>query len=477
MSIPHSGIARPAFVLLAGESLRLADGLQPTRESRILLRYGAAHQQISEDGATLKVALEFEDGVIHPLADLVVAPGEPGQKMHEALLDISGYVESPCRLLLTAGAGAANDPRGDWIAIYEMATALLEDIPKVRARAFAAERTRNELAHFTHVYEHLIYHDDKATTPSHVFDGACATIDELVRVADAVHEASPHTDPMHYPEPSELDTKLHDAYHYSHHLLSQKLNAVPPNFADRLRAIGKDREPRILSLCSGAARIEASFAATSGVEAQWTLMDISEPLLRSAAANFPANAKPNLIVGDLNRIRDYGQSYDIVICVSGLHHIVELESVLKFVHDVLAESGEFWSIGEAIGRNGNRLWARDYEVANTFFRELPDRLRQNRISGNVDDNLPDTDFSMSTFEGIRSEDIDSMLSRVFEPVHLYRRNCFLWRIVDLAYADNYDLGNGEDVAWLQQAVTAEIRHFRSGGRPTELHGVYRKPAL
>ncbi len=119
-------------------------------------------------------------------------------------------------------------------------------------------------------------------------------------------------------------------------------------------------------------------------------MDISEPLLRSAAANFPANAKPNLIVGDLNRIRDYGQSYDIVICVSGLHHIVELESVLKFVHDVLAESGEFWSIGEAIGRNGNRLWARDYEVANTFFRELPDRLRQNRISGNVDDNLPDT---------------------------------------------------------------------------------------
>lgn len=477
MPIPHSGVARPAFVLLAGESLRLAEGLQPTRESRVLLRYGAAHQQISEDGATLTVALELEGGAVHPLADLIVPPGEPGQAIHEALLDIGGYSESACRLVVTVGAGPANDPRGDWIAIYEMAVASPEDLPKVRARAFATERTRNELAHFAHVYEHQIYRGDKADTPSPAFDGACRTIDELVSSTLVRHGAAPSNDTMHYPRPCEFDPGLRDAFHYSHQLLAQQLTAVPPNFVERLRSMAKDRKPRILSLCSGAARIEASFATISGVEAQWTLMDISEPLLRSAAANFPSHTAPDLIVGDLNRIREYGQHYEIIMCVSGLHHIVELEKVLQFVRDSLTEDGEFWSIGEAIGRNGNRLWARDYEVANAFFNQLPDRLRRNRASGSVDHDLPDTDFSMSTFEGIRSEEIDAMLSGVLEPVHLYRRNCFLWRIVDLAYADNYDLENQEDVSWIQQAVSAEIRHFRSGGRPTELHGVYRRPAI
>lgn len=476
MAIPHSGIARPAFVLLAGESLRLAEGLQLTRDSRVLVRYGAAHEQISEDGAVLALAIEIE-GEARPVAELVIAPGRAGQRVHEAVLDVGAYADAPCQLLLTVGAGAANDPRGDWVAIYELAVAWPEFLPNVRARAFRTERTRNELAHFAHVYEHDIYRNEKgpeAPPASVEADLHCRSLDDLIEGASVAR--GPGSDLL-YPDPEEVPAQLRDAYHYSHHLLTRQLNADPPNFVERLRAIGKDRTPRILSLCSGAARIEASFATASGVDAHWTLMDLSESLLKSAAANFPSHVKPDLIVGDLNRIRDYGQSYDVILCVSGLHHIVELESVLHFVRDALAEDGEFWSIGEAIGRNGNRLWGRDYAAANAFFQQLPGRLRRNRTSGRVDEDLPDTDFSTSTFEGIRSEDIDPMLLRVLEPVHLYRRNCFLWRIVDLAYAENYDLGRQEDVGWLQRAVTAELMHFRSGGRPSELHGVYRRPAL
>jgi hypothetical protein len=59
-------------------------------------------------------------------------------------------------------------------------------------------------------------------------------------------------------------------------------------------------------------------------------------------------------------------------------------------------------------------------------------------------------------------------------VQVYRRNCFLWRLVDLAYADNYDLANADDIAWIHRAVDAELAHYRAGGHPTELHGVYRK---
>jgi hypothetical protein len=185
---------------------------------------------------------------------------------------------------------------------------------------------------------------------------------------------------------------------------------------------------------------------------------------------------PRLIVGNLNDVRDFGARYDVIMCVSGLHHIVELERVFGFVRAALTDGGEFWSIGEAIGRNGNRLHDRDYDAANRFFAALPERLRRNRHTGQVDDNLPNVDCAEATFEGIRSEDIEPLLGRFLVPVDVYRRNCFLWRLVNLAYSDNYDLSQPDDLAWVKAAVRAEIAHFNAGGRATELHGVFRKPA-
>ena len=189
------------------------------------------------------------------------------------------------------------------------------------------------------------------------------------------------------------------------------------------------------------------------------------------------DVRPKLIVADLNEVEDFGERFDVVMCVSGLHHIIELERVADFIQQVLVDDGEFWSIGEAIGRSGNRLWQEEYAVANAFFRSLPERLRRNRLSREPDSDLPIADYSEATFEGIRSDEIEPLLSHRLEPVQLYRRNCFLWRLVDLAYADNYDLSSNEDVAWLQAAVRSELVHYRAGGRPTELHGVFRKRIL
>jgi SAM-dependent methyltransferase len=231
---------------------------------------------------------------------------------------------------------------------------------------------------------------------------------------------------------------------------------------------------RVLSLCAGAARFEAQFAAAAGAGARWTLLDLSEGLLREAARNFPEGITPTLVAADLNEVADFGERFDVVMCVSGLHHIVELERVVDFVHDVLVDDGEFWSIGEAVGRSGNRLFAGDYRVANAFFRGLPARLRRNRLGGEPDENLPNVDYSDATFEGIRSDEIEPLLAHRLEAVQVYRRNCFLWRLVDLAYADNYDLANADDIAWIHRAVDAELAHYRAGGHPTELHGVYRK---
>ena len=115
------------------------------------------------------------------------------------------------------------------------------------------------------------------------------------------------------------------------------------------------------------------------------------------------------------------------------------------------------------------------EAANASMRALPVRLRRNRYSGKVDDTLPDVDYSIGTFEGIRSQDITPLLFDHLDPVHLFRRNCFLWRLVDQTYNSNYDMQAEEDIACLQALVRAELAHFEGGGRPTELHAVFRKP--
>jgi SAM-dependent methyltransferase len=473
MQIVHSGLARPALVLLAGESATLTDGLRLEAGSQLLLRFGAALADLSADGATLGLDL-VSTTASHPVAEFSVIPGPGLHVVRDVVIALGAWAGGPWRIRLRVGPGAAHDPRGDWIAIYELVVAQAENLSLVAARAFQSERTRNELAHFASVYDHEMFHGNQPTTPHADKSAHCRPLQDLVGQWAGTTVVNDRDETSYFPAPIDLAPELRDPYHYAHYLLDDALRSKAPNFHQRLGAMAAARPLRILSLCSGAARIEAGMAAVAGSAAHWTLMDLSESLLQSAAMNFPDGIVPDLIAGNLNEIRNFGERFDVIMCVSGLHHIVELERVVDFIRDALVDDGEFWSIGEAIGRNGNRLWGSDLEVANGCFHELPARLRRNRYSGIIDESLPDDDYASGTFEGIRSQDIVPLLMDRFESVHLYRRNCFLWRLVNQAYSDNYDMENPVDIAHLHSIVSAEIAHFRGGGRPTEMHAVFRK---
>lgn len=478
--VPHARIERPALLLAAGASLTLATGLRPGPDARLLLRYGAAQPGLLGGGAaTLGVSMVV-DGRAERLGGLEIPAGADGQAAREGMFDLAPYAGRTCALRLQVETPAKLIRRGGPVALYEAVVASLERMDNVRARAFHEERARAELAHFSTAYDHAMYQSPGVDASKADRAFRCRSLEELLR-PDLGHEAAPaHAATTDGTALSDEGAPRQDAYHYAHHLLTRQLRAVPPDFHGRLREMAerkRDGPLRVLSLCCGAARIEASFASALGKHAHWTLMDLNEGLLRSAAAAFPEGQSIDLIAGNLNSIADYGERYDVILCVSGLHHIVELERVIGFIRDALVDDGEFWSIGEAIGRNGNRLWGRDHTVANAFFRQLPDRLRRNRHTSVVDESLPDIDYSTGTFEGIRSQDIEPLLSRHLQPVDLYRRNCFLWRLVDLSYADNYDMHDPADLQWLRRAVQAELAHFHDGGRPTELHGVYRRPTM
>ena len=143
--------------------------------------------------------------------------------------------------------------------------------------------------------------------------------------------------------------------------------------------------------------------------------------------------------------------------------------MLETVIELLVPSGEFWIIGEAIGRNGNQLWPEALDAANRIFSSLPERFRRNALTRKVDSTVPETDFGANSFEGIRSEEIEPLLLRYFDPVEIWRRNCFLWRLVNPVYFPNYDLNSEEDRYVVLSLVAAEYNLWKKGGRPTESH--------
>lgn len=270
------------------------------------------------------------------------------------------------------------------------------------------------------------------------------------------------------------------AFNYAMRSLSSLLPHTPPDFFSRVKGRSNNGAIRILSILAGAARIEAQLLSHCSGAVELVLLDASTELIQRAADTLSIlrdGITVTCLVGDINEGLPLDRQFDIIICVSALHHVARLELVLSQINECLADDGEFWSIGEQIGRNGNQLWPDACQMADIAFSGLPEKYRRNAYSGLIDEQLSKQDYSIGCFEGIRSEELESLLEAYLLPVHLYKRNAFLWRLVDATYSDNYDLCREEDMHYLRGLVAAEAAHWTCGGRSTELHGIYRKKML
>ena len=125
-----------------------------------------------------------------------------------------------------------------------------------------------------------------------------------------------------------------DVHRYAHRVLASLMPTRPPNFPKRIHSIHQreGRPVRILSLCSGAAGIERQIIAKASCPVEITLFDLNETLMRKAAAALSDIAKTSGILADVNALssEQFGNmTFDIVMFVSGLHHVVEIERVSK----------------------------------------------------------------------------------------------------------------------------------------------------
>ena len=459
-SLVHYGVVRPALILLAGESLTLPP-CEVATHTRLYLGFGRGLPSISADGLTIDLSWVPDGGEPQPLLSVPLHNGQD-TTFREAVIDLSPHAGQAGRVSLRVGAGPAGDPSADWLALSELVLGPAHELDLLRARAFSTLRSDNERAHFEAVYDHAIYEGRRKR--------ALKTKPLPPRDRPAPRDYAPVAPADLAPTPGE------DVYHYGSRLLRQCLHIQTPAFHQRIADLAHAKGGEgldIISFCAGTAQVEAALAASTDADVRLTLVDINDHLLEQAEAIMPPNCSVELIVQNVNELSLPERSFDIAIFVSGVHHVVELEHVWGEIRTALRPNGELWLIGEQIGANGNRLDVPEYARANAVFQSLPERYRINSVSGEVDADLQNRDCAEATFEGIRSADIEPTLSRHFLPVEIYRRNCFLWRLLNQTYHPNYDLNRPEDVETVQALAQAELDLFRAGGRPTELHGIYR----
>lgn len=492
---------RPGLVLLAGARAVFLD-MSIDGHYECLLTFGAGLPELSRDGLQISVSFrEDGSGLTTELLRETVLSFNADSPWVERRLDLAPLAHRRGKFVIACDPVAERDGRSDRLALYEFVVSPAEELSLSRARAFAAFREKNEISVFSDTYDHPIYNEG-APRPSGPFlkalKGKATALLHYLRAqgrpranpgapeasssAEESRSAAVETVEPESPGGNAAATAgaRPNLYQYYTSRLMHELGIENIDFrgylARRLKT-HPDRSIRILSLASGAARIEEGIIdGFDPHRIELTLTDINPGLLAKAKTRLANKARAQSMVMNVNQLCLPSRAFDIILCVSALHHVVELERVMAQAAAALVEDGEFWSIGEYVGRNGTRLFEDAYCVADGFFRQLPRKYRINRNPGSsrkLDERLPNSDCSITCFEGIRSEEIEAVMARDFVPVEVIKFDCFLWRLFNLAYLDNYDLDREEDREIVEKAVRLETEFVHSGGRPTAMWGVYR----
>jgi SAM-dependent methyltransferase len=470
---PHIPQRERGLMIRAGECLHLPPLTVPS-EPILWMRCLRAIPRVSDDGLDVEVWWGCDGGEKQLLMTQRLDNAQTSASLRELTIELPLPVGRLLQMEVRCGVGSLRHGAEDWLGLLGLVICARGEFDLLRARTHHAWRLKNEIAHFSQVYSGDFYRDRhidrrvsvdgsspaRALPPRPVNHAAEAVMSGALRVR--LREVQP--------------VAGENAFSYANRMLAMAIPLQAPDFPGRLRAMSErnaGRPLRMLALCAGEAAIEGGILAAANVAVELCIVDVNTGLLDQAVMHMPAMVTVDRVLGDANDIGPQLGQFDVVNITSGLHHLIELERVLTAIAEILSPGGEFWLIGEQVGRNGNRLWPEALEIANRIFSAWPADKRRNRNTGNVDATIPDVDFSAGCFEGIRSQDIIDQLDRHFLPVSCYLRNAFLWRLTDVAYAGNFNLDDSGDRELLVEAAVQEAMHWAQGGRCTEMHAVYK----
>ena len=185
------------------------------------------------------------------------------------------------------------------------------------------------------------------------------------------------------------------------------------HFAGAIRR--NDSAPeRGLSLACGSGRAERN-ALASGICTSFHGVDVAEGAVEEAR-KIAHKEKLDITytVDDLNSIELEPNSYDVVITQNCLHHVLQLEHLAEQIHGTLRPGGVLW-IQDYVGETQLQYGDKRLEIANTVLQLLPEKLRTNRATSNIQKSVkrPEID-NISPFEAIRSAEIMPVFLKRFD---------------------------------------------------------------
>lgn len=213
-------------------------------------------------------------------------------------------------------------------------------------------------------------------------------------------------------------------------------------FAGRLAARG-------LGIGSGASMFEL-LLVQRGVVAAYDLYDISGGALeqaRETARRFGIEGRVRFFHDDINHADIADRTYDLVTFISSLHHMTDLEGVLRRVHAALTPGGMVFA-DEYIGPDRFNFPDRHTEFVRHLYKVLDGDLK----GPTADLALPTPELVQATdpTEAVHSEDIVDAMRRVFGGVEITPMQNTLPFIMwgSLSHDALFDTAKGRDLVRL-----------------------------
>lgn len=158
-----------------------------------------------------------------------------------------------------------------------------------------------------------------------------------------------------------------------------------------------------------------------------TGIDISDACIEKAA--FDARAvgladEVNYFVADLNQVKLPENKFDLIFFFHSLHHVANLEYVLKTCRSALKDDGVFMA-NEYVGASRFQWTDGQIGYANEILNELPSELKFDHLLNKQKDcvvriNVEDL-IAGDPSEAVRSGDIDALIKSIFTVVE--EKNC------------------------------------------------------
>ena len=314
-----------------------------------LLTFGGGLPELSPDG--LEITVEFrEEGASRRAAfpERLLQLDAENPRL-ERTFDLAALVGRRGQFVIACNPGPVGNSSGDCLALYEFVVGPAEELPLRRARAFAAFREHNELAVFSATYDHAMYNcGGRAGAFARVFAAwachcearprgciACSPRSSQSSIEPAAAQEQSTSEAIAAPAAPKIAIAAAVKQNLGTYYTSQLRRRLGIGIVDFRRHLASklkthaERPIRILSLASGAARIEEGFVDGFDPDRiELTLTDINPDLLARAKARLAGKARVRREVMNLNRLQLPSRHYDIIVCVSALHHVVELERII-----------------------------------------------------------------------------------------------------------------------------------------------------